>query len=87
MKGFPSSKVPEQGLLPNGSVGLPAGRVWRRVSRVEGQGSEVELITLSGDDDPNALYILEEVLMNECKVCIPSKYLQCMTFIMYFCMH
>jgi hypothetical protein len=71
-----SSKVPEQGLLPDGSSVVPAGRVWRRVSRVGGQ-SDVELITLSNDDDPNAIYVSEEALMNECKVCVSSKYLQC----------
>ena len=71
---FYGPKVPERGLLPDGSGGLPGGRVWRRVSRIEGQGSDVELITLSSDDDPNAIYISEETLMNECKVCILSKF-------------
>ncbi|KAG0599558.1 hypothetical protein M758_12G161400 [Ceratodon purpureus] len=66
-KKCPGSKVPEQGLLPDGSSVIPPGRVWRRVSRVGGQGPDVELTTLNNDDDPNAIYISEAVLMNECK--------------------
>ena len=69
-KKCPGSKVPEQGLLPDGSSVIPPGRVWRRVSRVGGQGPDVELTTLNNDDDPNAIYISEAVLMNECKVCL-----------------
>jgi len=44
---------------------VPSGRVWRRV---DGQGFEIELVSLGTDDDPNAIYISEELLMNECQV-------------------
>lgn len=54
------------GLVGGGSGELPTGwRVWRQAS---GQDAEIELITLSTDDDPNSIYISDEVLMNECQV-------------------
>lgn len=53
------------GLVGGGSGELPTGRVWRRPN---GQDAEIELITLSTDDDPNSLYISDEVLMNGCQV-------------------
>lgn len=56
----------QQGLLRRGPDELPSGLVWRRV---EGPGTEIELVTLGSDDDPNGIYVLEEVLMNECQVC------------------
>ena len=54
------------GLIGGGSGELPTGgRVWRRAN---GQDAEIELITLSTDDDPNLVYVSDEVLMNECQV-------------------
>lgn len=52
----------QQGLLSDGSGTLPTGRVWRKP---EGQGAEIELVTLGGDDDPNGIYVSEDALMNE----------------------
>ncbi|KAG0624168.1 hypothetical protein M758_3G228900 [Ceratodon purpureus] len=63
----PSKEAATQlGLVGGGSGELPTGgRVWRRAS---GQDAEIELITLSTDDDPSSLYISDEFLMNECQV-------------------
>lgn len=63
----------QQGLLSDGSGTLPTGRVWRKP---EGQGAEIELVTLGGDDDPNGIYVSEDALMNELQVYI--SYLQSM---------
>lgn len=58
--------IHQQGLRSCSLDAQPSNQVWRRV---EGQGSEIELVTLSNDDDPNAIFISEEVLMIECQVC------------------
>lgn len=57
------------GIVTVGSGEIPAGRVWRQAP---GREAEIELITLGSDDDPNLVYISDEVLMKECQVHTPS---------------
>ncbi len=44
---------------------LPSGRVWRRRGT---SGADIELCTMDSNDDPGALLISEDKLMEECLV-------------------